>query len=119
MCSVSVEYSSGGPAPHPVPHPSPTPHPAPTPGHKPFTPVTFAALDYTDAYEKSPHTNHGNCYRKDGRKDGVDAKYTDDQICINRDDAHCFVGWTEKGGKHAEVSLRNRFLVAFSFRRSL
>lgn len=99
MCSVSVEYSSHGPAPHPAPQPAPhpvphpAPHPVPTPGVKPVPPVTFAALDFIEAYETTPKSE-GNC----PAKAGVDAKYTNDKICMDRDDAHCFVGWTEPGG---------------------
>ena len=92
---MTVEYSDQRPT-----SPRPTPSPTPTPGTKPVPPVTFSALDdYSVAVEKSPHVNEGNCYRMDGRKDGVDAKYTSDQVCIHRDDARCFVGWTERGGK--------------------
>jgi hypothetical protein len=116
LCSVSVDWNDNHPTlpshpphkptPQPVskptpmpPHPS-YPQPTPTPpynGGGDKTLVNFAAFDFDDAYDKSPKSSSGNCYEY--HQNGVDGSYTSDHVCRERDDSHCFLGFTEAHGK--------------------
>ncbi|KAL3921131.1 MAG: hypothetical protein SGILL_002911, partial [Bacillariaceae sp.] len=106
LCSVSVDWNDKRPTMPPHPHPTsrpvakPTPMPHPTGGGGgDKAPITFAAFAFEDAYDKTPKESFGNCYKY--HRDGVDGSYTSDQVCKERDDAQCFVGFTEPNGKTA------------------
>ncbi|KAL3923144.1 MAG: hypothetical protein SGILL_001824 [Bacillariaceae sp.] len=122
LCSVSVDWNDKRPTLPPHPHNKPTPRPvskptpAPTHPHYPHptpphggdtTPITFAAFDFDDAYDKSPKSSSGNCYEY--HRDGVDGSYTSDHVCRDRDDSHCFVGFTEAHGKMMKQSLTTEY----------
>jgi len=112
MCSVRVEWNDKSPTspPHPTHHhyPTPVPHRKPTPapyhheGPKDIIPVTWSAYEYEYAFETSPGSYQGNCHNLD-LDDGVDGSYTDDEVCNNRDDSECFIGWTRPDGKKKKI----------------
>lgn len=56
-----------------------------------FPPVTWAANNYTESFDKTPAESFGDgvCHRGDG----VDAQRTTDSICIVRDQSVCNVAW--------------------------
>ncbi|KAG7349597.1 hypothetical protein IV203_012194 [Nitzschia inconspicua] len=128
FCSIGVNYvkeiwptipsSTLDPAPFPTLHPTtlvfaPTRKPptGPTVGPTPdldgsviaVPPITWSALDYYQAFEKTPDTSLGGC---NWRNDGVDAQPTTDTICRERDGSNCNIGWWE-----AEEYLTYRFTI--------
>merc|ERR1719162_440594 len=77
------------------PTPPPTPSNIPMAALFPLSPITWGALDYHEAFEKTAESSFG-----DGcniRGDGVDAKRVKDNICKVRDGPKCFVGWWDPG----------------------
>lgn len=117
FCAIGVEYAKDiGPVPA---LPTPTP-PAATPTRLPtippaaspmpggdsayaVPPITWSALSYYQAFEKTPETSNGGCNK---RNDGVDAQPTSDAVCRNRDDSTCNIGWWD-----AEEYLLYRFSI--------
>ena len=59
------------------------------PRNKTTVPVTWSALDYSFAFEKT-EDSYGGC---NTQSDGVDAQLTSDDICQVRDGSLCNVGW--------------------------
>ena len=112
LCSVQVKQSHSNRKPSQPPNPKPTsrpvskPKPTPQPHHyrqpthygRQGPPVTYSAFEYDYAFDTTPDNMHGNCKDYD-RDDGVDGKYINDEVCIDRDDSYCAIGWTEPHGK--------------------
>jgi len=88
FCAIGVNFSDKVSAP-PIPTPTPLPT-IPPELVKNVPPITWKSLDYDIAYETTPNTSKGDCST---RGDGVDAQLTSDDICINRDNSNCNIGW--------------------------
>ena len=83
LCSVKVEPSKYSPS---IP---------------PNYSLTFPAIDYSNAYDKSER-KYGNCdtsqnydFDVGGFSTIADAQYTKDRICLDRDHSTCNIGWTQ------------------------
>jgi hypothetical protein len=79
------------------PSSAPSSAPSSIPSDEPFPspPITWGALDYHEAFEKTEYSSRGNgC---DIRGDGVDAKRVEDNTCKVRDGSECMVGWWDAG----------------------
>jgi hypothetical protein len=106
LCAIGVNYVKdvGPMSPRPTlpPAPVPTAATSPTVGPTPndtnsdyaVPPITWSALSYYEAYEKTPEKSFGGC---NWRSDGVDAQPTTDNVCRERDDSICSVGWWDAG----------------------
>mmetsp|Transcript_111283 Transcript_111283/g.227857 ORF Transcript_111283/g.227857 Transcript_111283/m.227857 type:complete len:847 (-) Transcript_111283:243-2783(-) len=100
LCAIGVEFSGQKeqfpPTAAPTPKPNMEPEPTRVPTSVGIVLPSFAwtALDYDTAYENSPGTSRGGCNTRTG---GVDAQPTNDNVCVNRDNSRCNIGWWDAG----------------------
>jgi hypothetical protein len=117
FCAIGVNYVKDArpmsprptlpPASLPSAMTSPTALPTPisTGSDYAVPPITWSALSYYSAFEKTPEVSLGGC---NWRNDGVDAQPSADSVCRERDKATCSVGWWD-----AEEYLLYRFTIPF------